>query len=142
LNPRPLPVPPLRIPSEGKARAPVPEPVRAAPLAPKPVHGPSPASEPVHAPPPGVQSQPPKRLFKDLSFLDKCLAVSGVRPAKMDNLQVRPSEYNSVKTKAVEDARQMQATVLEIAKKTGKDPPKYALLELIGKGTFGRVYKG
>ena len=77
------------------------------------------------------------------SFLGRSLTVSGAHPARMEsNLQVRPSESSSVKTKAVEDARQMQAKVIEVASKAGKAPPKYALLELIGKGSFGRVYKG
>ncbi|EKD19212.1 uncharacterized protein L3040_009348 [Drepanopeziza brunnea f. sp. 'multigermtubi'] len=64
--------------------------------------------------------------------------------ARMDNsrLSVRPQETSHVKTKAVEDARQMQAKVNEECKKTGKDPPPYGLEELIGKGSFGRVYKG
>ncbi|KAF7871845.1 hypothetical protein EAF04_003952 [Stromatinia cepivora] len=60
----------------------------------------------------------------------------------MDKLQVGNSEPVSVKTKAIEDARQMQASVIEAATKAGKEPPKYALIELIGKGSFGRVYKG
>lgn len=66
----------------------------------------------------------------------------GIQAATMAQLQVRPAEFSTVKAKAVEDARQMQATVLELCKKAGKDPPKYALLELTGKGSFGRVYKG
>ena len=60
----------------------------------------------------------------------------------MDNqLQVRSSDFGSSKTKAIDDAKAMQASVLENAKKSGMNPPKYVLLELIGKGSFGRVYK-
>lgn len=76
------------------------------------------------------------------SFLDVSLIALGAHFAEMDKLQVRTSEPVSVKTKAIEDARQMQASVIEAATKSGKEPPKYALVELIGKGSFGRVYKG
>lgn len=55
----------------------------------------------------------------------------------MDRFETIP-----VKTRAVEDARQMQAKVNEQCIKDGKDPPPYGLEELIGKGSFGRVYKG
>jgi len=60
----------------------------------------------------------------------------------MDHLQVRLGESSSVKARALEDARQMQVSVNESAKKAGKAPPKYVLIDLIGKGSFGRVYKG
>jgi hypothetical protein len=59
----------------------------------------------------------------------------------MDSLQVRPSDFSSVKSKAIEDARNMQTLVMTEANKLGQAPPKYVLLELIGKGSFGRVYK-
>lgn len=59
----------------------------------------------------------------------------------MDQLAVRSSDYGSVKTKAIEDAKAMQALVLDNARKSGRNPPKYVLMELIGKGSFGRVYK-
>lgn len=46
------------------------------------------------------------------------------------------------KTQAIEDARAHQNAVWEECEKTGKEPPPYILEELIGKGAFGRVYKG
>ncbi|PQE10099.1 serine threonine- kinase nak1 protein [Rutstroemia sp. NJR-2017a BVV2] len=94
-------------------------------------------------PPPVTTIVPasPSASSAQKSFLGNCLAASGARSAEMDRLQVRKSQSISVRTKAVEDARQMQASVLEAAAKAGKDPPKYVLLELTGKGSFGRVYR-
>jgi hypothetical protein len=61
--------------------------------------------------------------------------------ARMDFLSTKSADIQSTKTKAVEDARQMQVSVIEECKKSSRDPPNYKLLELIGKGSFGRVYK-
>ncbi|KAG9236022.1 kinase-like domain-containing protein [Amylocarpus encephaloides] len=57
-------------------------------------------------------------------------------------LQVRQPEMSLSKMKAVEDARQMQNAVTEMCRKANKPPPIWVLCELIGKGTFGRVYMG
>ena len=43
--------------------------------------------------------------------------------------------------KAFEDARKMQKSIIENCTKAGKEIPRYQLSELIGKGSFGRVYK-
>ncbi|KAH6648612.1 kinase-like domain-containing protein [Truncatella angustata] len=43
--------------------------------------------------------------------------------------------------KAEEDARKMQAIVEKECQDSGKPAPDYELTELIGKGSFGRVYK-
>ncbi|KAJ3492808.1 hypothetical protein NLG97_g5141 [Lecanicillium saksenae] len=59
----------------------------------------------------------------------------------MASLQVRGPDYSATKQKAFEDAKKMQKAVLETCKKSGKEIPQYQLSELIGKGSFGRVYK-
>lgn len=46
-----------------------------------------------------------------------------------------------IKQKAIEDAQKMQLIVEEECQKAGQELPAYLLQELIGKGSFGRVYK-
>ncbi|KAK3393217.1 kinase-like domain-containing protein [Podospora didyma] len=59
----------------------------------------------------------------------------------MATLQVRNPDLTRTKQKAIEDARKMQVFVQEECAKDGKEGPPYVLQELIGKGSFGRVYK-
>lgn len=59
----------------------------------------------------------------------------------MASLQVRGPDYSATKQRALEDAKKMQKAIIETCKKSGKDIPQYHLAELIGKGSFGRVYK-
>lgn len=59
----------------------------------------------------------------------------------MASLQVRGPDYSGTKQKALEDARKMQKAIIESCNKSGKEVPQYHLTELIGKGSFGRVYK-
>lgn len=54
---------------------------------------------------------------------------------------LHPSARQPFLTQAEEDAKKMQKIVVEKCNKKGVDPPKYVLKELIGKGSFGRVYK-
>ncbi|KAL7798281.1 serine/threonine protein kinase, STE family, PAK/STE20-related [Trichoderma ceciliae] len=49
--------------------------------------------------------------------------------------------YSATKHKAIEDARVAQAIVLRECAEAEREAPPYQLLELIGKGSFGRVYK-
>ncbi|KAH7364528.1 hypothetical protein BKA65DRAFT_491552 [Rhexocercosporidium sp. MPI-PUGE-AT-0058] len=72
------------------------------------------------------------------------LPTSTTLDLDMENnrLTVRSPEVSQIRLKAMDDARQMQAKVMEECKKLKKEPPPYVLEELIGKGSFGRVYKG
>jgi len=55
--------------------------------------------------------------------------------------QLSPLDFSDVKQKAIEDAKQTQAFVVQGCRDAGEPPPEYVLSELIGKGSFGRVYK-
>jgi serine/threonine protein kinase len=57
------------------------------------------------------------------------------------SLQVRWPDVSGTKQKALEDAKKMQNAVVESCSKAGKQAPQYQLQELVGKGSFGRVYK-
>ncbi|KAI1470065.1 kinase-like protein [Daldinia caldariorum] len=59
----------------------------------------------------------------------------------MATLQVFGGGPATTRQKAVEDARKMEEAVQEECAKSGKPAPQYRLTELIGKGSFGRVYK-
>ncbi len=59
----------------------------------------------------------------------------------MASLSVYGGDFSIARKKAYDDAHKMQAAVNEECAKDGKEAPAYLLQELIGKGSFGRVYK-
>ncbi|KAG7402605.1 Serine/threonine-protein kinase nak1 [Fusarium oxysporum f. sp. rapae] len=59
----------------------------------------------------------------------------------MTSLLVSNPHLSAIRQNAFNDAREMQNSVVQDCAATGKEPPSYSLLELIGKGSFGRVYK-
>lgn len=59
----------------------------------------------------------------------------------MATLQVGAADLPPTKKKALEDADKMQRSIIRDCAENGRVPPPYALSELIGKGSFGRVYK-
>lgn len=59
----------------------------------------------------------------------------------MAHLSVYGADFSVTKQKAIEDARKMRVVVEEECNKAGQEVPAYVLQELIGKGSFGRVYK-
>ncbi|KAK0639624.1 kinase-like domain-containing protein [Cercophora newfieldiana] len=58
-----------------------------------------------------------------------------------NNLQHLEIELSAPKQKAIEDARKGQAAIVRECIDAGTEPPPYLLTELIGKGSFGRVYR-
>lgn len=59
----------------------------------------------------------------------------------MDANFLDPLSASGPKLRQIRDAQEMQQAVLDRANRTGEDLPPYEFLELIGKGTYGRVYK-
>ncbi|KAI9770269.1 MAG: hypothetical protein M1840_003427 [Geoglossum simile] len=74
------------------------------------------------------------------------LPVQSAAPAmSADNLlnpaSAQAGAFGISKSKIVAAAEKQQAIVLEKAKKLNVPPPPYKLLELVGKGSFGLVFK-
>ncbi|KAH8725340.1 hypothetical protein GQ44DRAFT_739784 [Phaeosphaeriaceae sp. PMI808] len=65
-----------------------------------------------------------------------------MEPTRLEPARLQPPA-GGTKTRAMQEAKQMEELVAERAKRSGdKDIPPYEFYELIGKGAYGRVYKG
>ncbi|KAK3077158.1 hypothetical protein LTS18_011065, partial [Coniosporium uncinatum] len=59
----------------------------------------------------------------------------------MDENFLAPARAAGTKFRQVQDAKEMQQVIADKASFRGKTPPAYEFLELIGKGSYGRIYK-
>ncbi|KAI1159868.1 kinase-like domain-containing protein [Nemania serpens] len=59
----------------------------------------------------------------------------------MTTLHAPQVGLSATKWKAIDDARRVYASIVKECRGAGRDPPPYTPRELIGKGSFGRVYK-
>lgn len=59
----------------------------------------------------------------------------------MATLRVGRGDHSTTKQRAIDDALEMQRLVVESCKSANIEVPKYQFAELIGKGSYGRVYK-
>jgi protein-serine/threonine kinase len=59
----------------------------------------------------------------------------------MEAARLQPPNAGT-KMRAIDQATEMQTLVAERAKRSGEEPPPYEFSELIGKGAYGRVFKG
>jgi hypothetical protein len=60
----------------------------------------------------------------------------------MEPARLQPPNMGGTKGRAMQQAKDMELLVAERAKRGGEEPPPYDFYELIGKGAYGRVYKG
>ena len=60
----------------------------------------------------------------------------------MEPARLQPPNMGGTKGRAMQQAKEMELLVAERAKRGGEEPPPYDFYELIGKGAYGRVYKG
>jgi hypothetical protein len=60
----------------------------------------------------------------------------------MEPTHLRPPVMGGPKGRAIQQAKDMEVLATERAKRSGEEPPPYDFYELIGKGAYGRVYKG
>lgn len=73
----------------------------------------------------------------DPNKLDKHL--KNMEPVR---LQPTATAMGGTKGRAILQAQEMETLVAERARRSGDEPPPYDFYELIGKGAYGRVFKG
>lgn len=71
----------------------------------------------------------------ELDNVDKKLQI-------MEPTRLQPPVTGGTKMRAIQQAKEMEALVAERAKRGGDEAPPYDFIELIGKGAYGRVFKG
>ncbi|KAH7076360.1 hypothetical protein BKA63DRAFT_602175 [Paraphoma chrysanthemicola] len=80
--------------------------------------------------------------FEYDSFLETLQQKEKMEPTRLEPARLQPPG-GGTKYRAMQEAKQMEELVAERAKRSGdKEPPPYEFHELIGKGAYGRVYKG
>lgn len=62
--------------------------------------------------------------------------------SNMEPTRLQPPVMGGTKGRAIQQAKEMETLVAERAKRSGDEPPPYDFYELIGKGAYGRVFKG
>ena len=77
------------------------------------------------------------RPIESLKFDQLELWLCSMEPARL-----QPPATGGTKIRAIQQAKDMEELVAERAKRNGDEPPAYDFYELIGKGAYGRVFKG
>ncbi|KAF2649325.1 kinase-like protein [Lophiostoma macrostomum CBS 122681] len=60
----------------------------------------------------------------------------------MEAFRLQPPPAVGTKAKAIQQAKEFEEIVSEKSRRSGIESPPYDFIELIGKGSFGRVFKG
>ena len=102
------------------------------------------ARELVDSPLQDIPESPPElQVEKAIKLLTRTRKSTPEPEDKMDptRLSVQPPAAGT-KSRAIQQAKDMEEIVAERAKRSGEEAPPYDFYELIGKGAYGRVFKG
>jgi hypothetical protein len=89
----------------------------------------------------GSPAYPYYKEFAELTSL--CRPERKKLDSKMDSLRPESAAAMTAhRREAIRLAKSQEQAVTERCKRSNQDPPGYSFDELIGKGSFGRVYKG